>query len=258
MKNLKYTVRRFFKNTDFLAPVRRQQINTVFSARDSSRFIVILGFFGYFITLMNLIDCIYVLIPPQIQNPVWELATINTLLSQVWFFLVGFGLILTSYILRYHFYPESKIRGFEIVLFRWLRWLILSISVICLLIIPLIVFDTIRVHRINTLQIKDSTQQRLNQLTEAEQRLERTTNLSQLQSLVRSDLPIDLDNSFTAVKAKLQNSLRSQKEQVLRQSEISQADKKTNLLKSSSRNVIAALIAFSTLFFMFWKTLKAF
>ena len=53
--------------------------------------------------------------------------------AHVWFFFVAFGLVLTSYILRYYFYPESGVWGWELGLFRVFRWLTLLIAVICLL-----------------------------------------------------------------------------------------------------------------------------
>jgi hypothetical protein len=70
---------------------------------------------------MNLVDFIYAVIPPQLQNPVWELAAMNLMLAHVWFFFVAFGLVLTSYIPRYYFYPQSGVWGWELGLFRTFR-----------------------------------------------------------------------------------------------------------------------------------------
>jgi hypothetical protein len=254
MKRLKYAIQNFFEYTDFLAPIRRHNVELAINDRSPSRLIAILGFFGYLITVMNLIDCIYALIPPQAQNPVWELATINLLMAQVWFFFVGFGLILTSYVLRYHFYPGSGLRGVELGLFKSFRWLALFLGVVCLLMTPLIFVDTLRVHRLNSAQIQEASQRQLAQLTEAEQRLSNVTDLSQLQGLLGANAPAISGRSVGEVKAQLQASIKTQKEQIAQQAQTAQREKRTNLLKTSSRNVIAALIATLCFFFMFWKT----
>ncbi|MFN5513166.1 MAG: HpsJ family protein [Cyanobacteriota bacterium] len=254
MNRLKYAIQDFFQYTDFLAPFRRHEIELAITDRSPSRLIAILGFFGYLITLMSIIDFIYAVIPPQVQNPVWELATMNLLLAQVWFFFVGFGLILASYILRYHFYPQSGLRGWELALFKGFRWLVLFLAVVCLLMTPLIFVDTLRVHRINTLQVKDASQSQLAQLTEAERRLETVTDLSQLQALLGPNASALQGRSLGEVKAQLQANIKTQKTQIAERAQAAHREKRTNLLKSSSRNVIAALIASLGFLFMFWKT----
>jgi hypothetical protein len=254
MKRLKYAIQYFFAYTDFLAPFRPYRIELAITDRSPSRLIAILGFFGYLITAMNLVDFIYAVIPPQAQNPVWELATMNLLLAQVWFFFVGFGLILISYVLRYHFYPQSGLRSWELGLFKGFRWLALFLAVVCLLMTPLLFVDTLRVHRLNSQQIQDASQRQLAPLTEAEQRLDNLTDLSQLQGLLGPNAPSLAGRSLGEVKAQLQASIKSQKAQISEQAQTAHREKRTNLLKSSSRNVMAALIASLGFLFMFWKT----
>jgi hypothetical protein len=208
--------------------------------------------------LINLIDFVYAAIPLQVQNPLWELATINLMLANVWFFFVAFSLILVSYVLRYRLYRQSDIQGWELILFRGFRWLAVLISVLCLLMAPLILVDTQRVNLINNLQIDEASKGQLAQLTEAERRLGEVSDLSQLRGLLGQNASIPEGSSLADQKARLQADLRSRQDQVAQQAQTARRERKFALLKSSSRNFLAALVAAFGLGFMVWNTRKIF
>lgn len=258
MRRVRYRIQDFFEYRDFLAPFRWRPIELAIAEQAPSQLISILGCFGYLLALMSLVDFIYAVIPPQAQNPVWELAAMNLMLAHVWFFFVAFGLILTSYILRYCLYPQSGVRGWELAFFKSFRWLALFLAVVCLLMAPLIVVDTLRVKRINNLQISEASRSQLAQLTEAERRLGQISDLSQLRGLLGQNAPALEGSSLGEIKARFQTNLQTKKAQIAQQAQTTQSEKRTTLLKSSSRNFLAALVASFGLGFMVWKTTQMF
>ncbi len=254
MNKIQFTIRRFFRKLDFFSLFGVLGTRDSFRAIGASRASSVLGTFGHAIILMSLIDFVAAIIPPQVQNPVWELETINLLIGQIWFFLVGFALVLTSYLIRYYLDREARIPVLELTLFKFSRWLVLFIAVVCLLMPPLIIVDTVRVHRINTSQIGEATQNQLAQLSQVESQLEQVENIDQLQSLLPDNVSFPAGASLPNLKQQLRSSLASQKTQVSEQGAKLIGDKRFNLLETGFRNVMAALIASFCLFAFFWRT----
>jgi hypothetical protein len=108
MDRIRFIVDQFLENLAFRL-FGSQGSQEVFSTDWISRATTILSVFGYIITLMSLIDLVATIIPPQSQNPVWELGTINLLMGQIWFFFMGFALVIMSYIVRFYLDSEADI-----------------------------------------------------------------------------------------------------------------------------------------------------
>lgn len=254
MKKIRFTIPRFLKEIDFFNLFGVLRTGESFRPIGATRASSVLGIFGHAIILMSLIDFVAAIIPPQAQNPVWELETINLLMGQIWFFLVGFALVLTSYLIRYYLAKEADIPALELTLFKFSRWLVLFIAVVCLLMPPLIIVDTFRVNSINTSQIGEATQGQVAQLSQAESQLEQVTNINQLQSLLPGNVSFPAGASLPDLKQQLRSTLASQKKQVSEQGAKLMADKRFNLLETGFRNVMAAVIASFCLFAFFWRT----
>ena len=222
--------------------------------RGASRAITILGIFGHAIIVMSLIDFVVAILPPQAQNPVWELETINSLMGQVWFLFVGMAMVLISYLIRYYLDREASIPMLELVAFKFTRWLMLFIAIVCLLMPPLIIVDTVRVNRINTGQIDQTANTQLAQLAQVESQLAQVSNLNQLQSLLPGNVSFTAGASLDSVKQELRNNLASQKQQIPEQAKQLKGQKRFNLMEAGFRNIMAALIASFALFVYFWRT----
>ncbi len=254
MERLQFAIQRFFENFDLFGIFGTLGSRDALTPFGASRVTTLLGIFGHAIVVMSLIDFVVVIVPPQAQNPVWELDTINLLMGQIWFFLVGVALVLISYLIRYYLDREASIPVLELVLFKFTRWLILFIAIVCLLMLPLIVVDTVRVNRINTSQIDEATNNQLAQLSQAESQLAQVNDLNQLQTLLPSNATVPPGASLADLKQELQTNLAKQKQRVSDEAAKVQGQKRFNLLKTSTRNILAAIIATFCLFALFWRT----
>lgn len=255
MDRIRFIIDQFLENVVFRI-FGSQGSQEAFSTDWISRATTILGLFGHFIILTSLIDCVVAIIPPQSQNPVWELNTINLLMGQVWFFFMGFALVIISYIVRFYLDSETDIPTIELMWFKFLRWVVLFVAIVCVLMPPLIVVDTIRVNRINNQKIEQDRQSQLAQLEQLENQLALVQDLNRLRSLLPSGTNFSPDASLPQVKQELQATLADQKQQVSKESARVQSQKRFTLLKLSVRNVLASFFAFLGAFFLFWRTRK--
>ncbi|MFM1842586.1 MAG: hypothetical protein RLZZ490_1322 [Cyanobacteriota bacterium] len=253
MNKIRFIIDEFFQNVVF-SIFGSQGSRQAFRKVGVSRATTILGVFGHLIILMSLVDFVVVIIPPQAQNPVWELETINLLMSQVWFFFAGFALVIISYLVRFYLDGEANILTVELIWFKFLRWVVLFMAIVCVLMPPLIVVDTIRVNNLNNRQIDQTRQNQLAQLSQIENQLPQVQDLNELRYLLPSGSNFSPGLSLSQVKQEIQNNLTTQKERISTESAKLQAQKRFTLFKSSIRNVIASLLSFLGTFLLFWRT----
>ena len=89
---------------------------------------------------MTLIDFANTLIPVQLQNPEWELATLSKLSDHSWAFLIGTGFILTGFFSI----ALQQVRLIEVRLLMLVRWGLLLLGVLYILSLPLVFINTNR------------------------------------------------------------------------------------------------------------------
>ena len=76
-------------------------------------------FIGYVLIFSTIVNCLLSIFPMQSGDPAWELATISTILEQIWGVIVGLGFVFIS------FYDGDD-RGVElnqVAFLRVTRWL---------------------------------------------------------------------------------------------------------------------------------------
>lgn len=193
---------------------------------------------GYALLMLCFIDLLYVLIPPELMNPVWEYQTIGDLVKLVPVPLLSLMLI---------FYGDTALRSqLERLALRILSWITLAVGIIFLLLIPLTVSDATQIHRFNNNQITTQVSQQRLQLDSTRKQLEKASP-NQLRNLVpvpdkNGNLP-DAPNNPEQAKSQLLNNINRAKEQADQQAKQARDNLQKNLLKNTIKLVAESLIA---------------
>lgn len=225
-------------STNSASPLSRQQQRTMLLSRRA----------GYALLMLCFIDLLYVLIPPELMNPVWEYQTIGDLVKLVPVPLLAMMLI---------FYGDTALRSKpERFALKILSWSTLFIGITFLLLVPLTVSDAVRIHQFNNNQITTQVSQQRLQLDATRKQLEKATP-QQLQNLVpvpdkNGNLP-DIPNSPDQAKIQILNNLNQAKEQADQQASKARANLKQNLVKNTLKLVLESLIA-GCFFIYIWVT----
>lgn len=193
---------------------------------------------GYALLMLCTIDLLYVLIPPELLNPVWEYQTIGDLVKLVPVPLLALMLI---------FYGDTALRSKpERLALTILSWATLGVGIIFLLLIPLTVSDAVRIHSFNNNQISTQVSQQRLQLDATRKQLEKASP-EQLRNLVpapdkNGNLP-DIPNTPEQAKTQILNNLNRAKEQAEQQANQARANLRQNLVKNTLKLVAESLIA---------------
>lgn len=193
---------------------------------------------GFALLLLCFIDLLYVLIPPELLNPVWEYQTIGDLVKLVPVPLLALMLI---------FYGDTAFRSKpERLALKILSWITLVVGIVFLLLIPLTVTDAVRIHGFNNNQISNQVSQQRLQLEATRKQLEKASP-GQLRNLVptpdkNGNLP-DIPNSPEQAKAQILNNLNRAKEQAEQQANQARTNLRQNLVKNTLKLVAESLIA---------------
>jgi hypothetical protein len=201
---------------------------------------------GYGILLFTLLDYLYILIPLQLTNPAWEFQTIGRLVEQVWAPLLG---------LMFVFYRRrGYIRRLEVYFLRFLSWLTLLLGIIYLLMMPLGVNDTRRIHHNNLREINQQIARQNNQFMVIKTKFNEAKTPEDLQALLAALNPQGKAPEVTNVSAFKQELLTKISEaetqfntQIQQQKEI----QRKALMKNSVKWNVGAIIS-GVWFIMIW------
>lgn len=192
---------------------------------------------GYGLLGLSFVDLLYVLLPPDFTNPVWEYQTIGDLVRLIPVPLLALILV---------FYGEAIARKRLEKRILWtLSWLTLVIAIIFFLLVPLTISDSIRIGRFNNEQISNQVNQQKLQLDATRQQLEKATP-EQLQSLVpapdqNGNLP-DAPATPEQAKAQVLASLQQAQEQADTQATQARDNLRQNLFKNTIKLTLELLI----------------
>lgn len=201
---------------------------------------------GYGLLVLSLFDTISVLTPPDFLNPVWELQTMGALVERVPVPLLGLALI---------FFGEEYDRtDWEEIVLKALSWITLLLALFFLLMLPLGIFNTLRVNSQNSQQITAQSQQQLTQLQQVQDRLTKGSpeELKTLASeLNRLGLPVNTQQP-EELKTQILSKIPQAKQQLETQVKTVQSNQRLALFKNAVKWILGALIS-SILFFILWR-----
>lgn len=132
---------------------------------------------GYIFLIFALFDYLFILIPPQFTNALWEFQTIGQLAERSPVPLIGLVFI---------FYrPDKDIEIGELRFLKLLSWLCLFLGMLYLMMLPLGIRNSFRLDRANTLQLNTRIAQQQQQLQQRQNQLDQL-NEDQLQNIFNS------------------------------------------------------------------------
>ncbi|GAB4534782.1 MAG: hypothetical protein Tsb0014_21220 [Pleurocapsa sp.] len=202
---------------------------------------------GYILLALTLIDYIFLIVPPRLFNPAWELNVIGHLIESVWAPILGFLLILFRM-------PDQKIYTGELKRLSIISKLALLVAIIYFLLIPLIISDTARIYRDRNHQFSSLITQQQTQLSKIEQQLGNLSDTQVTQAFGKSSV-VSPNDSGEIMREKLLK--KFQLEQSNNRSKVAQNKRQSNvsLVKNSVKWGIGALL--SGLFFVYiWSNSK--
>lgn len=202
---------------------------------------------GYGLLLFVLFDLITVLLPPRLMDPVWEFQTIGAIVERIPLPLLGFVLI---------FYGESNFRSkWEVLFLKILSWAALLIAILLFLLIPLGISNTLRINERNNTQLTAQATQQMTQLEQFQEQLNKATT-NDLQTLLTRVQAQDRNSQDIKnpeeLKKRLLTEANQAEENLKNQAESTRKSKRLELLKSSLKWNLGALIA-GILFIRIWQ-----
>ncbi len=209
----------------------------------------ILRLVGYGLLVMAVVDILFLLIPPQLMNPLWEFQTMGAIVERIPVTLLGIVLV---------YYGERSDRApVENLILKGLSWLSMVAAILLLLMIPLNISNSYRIyHQQNAtanaqfVSRKDAIQQFKEQLKAANSKDEIGAILQQ-QAQQQVIIPDSVNTQ--KLKADILTNLQNNQDNITSQAQSFRAQKRSLLFKKCLRWNLGALIA-SILFFLIWKS----
>ena len=205
---------------------------------------------GYGFLVLSFFDLIDILYPPDLMNPSWELQTIGQLVERVAVPLLAFILI---------FFGERNSRDrWEIPVLNLLSWLTLLYGIIFLLLIPLGLFNTLRIDRQANQQLSTQANQVQTQIQQVQEELKTVNSPADMEDLLSRINPqvrtpeIESFQQFEEIKTRLSTVVANSDQQIATRVKETRSAQRQNLLKRSIKWNLGALIV-GALFISIWK-----
>lgn len=211
------------------------------------RSVGLLRLVGYALLFLSLVDFVNIFIPPRFTNPIWEFQIMGELVEKMPVPAIGFAFI---------FFAKYKYRkDVEEIILKVLSWMALALGILFLLLIPLGINNTLRINNINNIQANNQLSQRLTQLQQINEQLNQATSAEAINKLFNNlnvkGRPPEI-NSPEALKSRVISEINTAQKQVQTNTEVARKSQQLNLLKSSVKWNLGALIA-GVLFIYIWK-----
>lgn len=209
----------------------------------------ILRLVGYGLLGMAMVDILFLIIPPQLMNPLWEFQTMGAIVERIPVTLLGIVLV---------YYGEKSDRApIEAILLKCISWLTLVAAILMLLMIPLNISNSFRIYHQHNAKANaqfvsqnDTIQQFKEQLKAANSKDEIEVVLQQ-QAKQQVSIPDSVDTK--KLKTDILTSVQNNQDNITSQAQTFRAQKRSLLLKKCLKWNLGALIA-SILFFLIWKS----
>ena len=209
----------------------------------------ILRLVGYGLLLMAIVDVSFLLIPPQLMNPLWEFQTMGAIVERVPVSLLGMVLV---------YYGERSDRApIEGMILKGLSWFSLVAAILLMLMIPLNISNSFRIYNQHNATAnaqfvtqKDAIQKFKEQLESAGSKDEIGAILQQ-QARQKVNIPDSVNTQ--KLKTDIITNLQNNQDSITNQAQAFRAQKRSLLLKKCLKWNLGALIA-AILFFMIWKS----
>jgi hypothetical protein len=209
----------------------------------------ILRVVGYGLLLVAIVALLFLLISPQLMNPLWEFQTIGAMIERIPLALLGMVLI---------FYGERSDRApIETISLKVLSWVSLLAAVVLMLVIPLNISNSFRLYyqhnataNAQFVAQQENIQQFREQLAAADSKDEIGAILKQ-QARQTVNIPDAVNTQ--KLKTDILTNLQNNQDSITSQVDAFRAQKRSLLLKQCLKWNLGALIS-AILFFLIWKS----
>ncbi|MEM9136142.1 MAG: HpsJ family protein [Cyanobacteria bacterium P01_F01_bin.42] len=205
---------------------------------------------GYGLLIISLLDFIFILIPPQFLNPVWEYKVISDIVKLAPLPLLALLLIFVG--------ERANRKRFEKLPLKILSWFSLVIAVFFFLLLPLIITDYVRIDRFNNSQISSEINLQKKQLSATQEQVE-LMDQAQVESLIPT--PDDsgtlgrIPGTPEEARDNILDNLERAKVQADERASIARNNVTLNLVKNSIK-LFSQSVLIAVLFVMVWISSK--
>jgi hypothetical protein len=204
---------------------------------------------GYGLLIMFATDFVFLLIPLQLMNPVWEFETMGAIIERIPVVLLGMVLV---------YYGERDYRApIERFILKWLSWLCLASAIFLILTIPLSITDSFRIYYQHNAQLNSQVVGQIETLQNFQDRFETAKSPEEIKTIIakNSKQPVNIPESLDINQLKLDivQNLQENQDNLRNKAQLLRSQKRSTLFKNCIKWNLGALIA-ACLFFMLWKT----
>ncbi len=209
--------------------------NVDFTFNQRQSFFILLNWLGYVILLGSIVNYLWIIYPPQLLNPQWELQTINRLVDHAWFLLIAVVLI---------FLPtRSYIRRIELSVLKGLRWGILLMAILFILMLPLGLINAQRIDQTQQRQLELQQQAQLERLSNLERTIrDEGISQQQLEQLQQQFAQDELAVTEEQVKTVILEGIQQERENLREQVQQARQEQVEQLVRRTLRTEIGGLL----------------
>jgi hypothetical protein len=205
---------------------------------------------GYGLLVISLIDFIFILIPPEFLNPVWEYKVIGDIIKLIP--LPLFSLLLIFVGERTNRQPIEKLP------LKILSWMTLGIAIFFFLLLPLIITDYVRIDRFNNNQISTENNLQKQKLNATQEQLSKM-DAQQIQDLIpargKDGSLGTIPESPQKAKESIVNNIEQAKSQADQKAAIARENVTLNLIKNSVKLFLQSTLS-AILYILLWTETK--
>ena len=207
-----------------------------------------LRFVGYLLLIISLIDFIDILIPFQLFNPVWEFQTIGALVQHSPLPLIGLVFIFVG--------GRNSRHPAEGYVLQFLSWGSLLAGILLILLVPLGITNTWRIHNQNNLQTNQQSSQQLAQVQQVKELLTNSKTNQDINQIFQSlnpnaNIP-ELQNP-QEVRSQLLSQIQQLENNVKNQTQAVQKNNRQKLIRNSVKRNLGALVC-AVAFIWIWSS----
>ena len=209
----------------------------------------ILRLVGYGLLLMAIVDISFLLIPPQLMNPIWEFEIMGTIVERIPVALLGIVLI---------YYGERSDRApIETLLLKLISWLTLFAAISLLLTIPLSINNSFRIYHQEKAEVNSQFVRQKDIIENYKNKLKTANTQNDISSVLQQNsqqkITIPPSVNSTQLKKDIIENLQKRQDTITERANTFKKQKRVSLLKRCLRWNLGSLIA-AILFFLIWKS----
>ena len=209
----------------------------------------ILRLVGYGLLLMTVIDVVFLLIPPQLINTLWQFQTMGAIVERAPVALLGMVLV--------YFGEKSDRTAIETSMLRGLSWFCLLVAILLMLMIPWNISNGLQIYHQHNATADAQFGNQKETIRQFKEQLEAANSKAEIGAILQQQAQqkVNIPDSVNTQKLKTDiiANLQNNQDSITNQEQAFRAQKRTLLLKQGLKWNLGALIA-SILFFLIWKS----